>query len=214
MKTWLHLEMAHPEPLPEPLRDDDVRYPEALVEHFLREFTREGDAVLDPFAGFGTTLAVAERMGRIAYGVEMLPERVEYARGRLACPENLIHGDARALKALELPPIDFCMTSPPYMGKEDLEDPLSAYRSKGRGYRAYLHGMRDIFGHLRAQMRPAGAVVLEVANLKIEGQVTTLAWDIAEEVSKVLRFEGEVVACWDRYGYGYDHSYCLVYTAL
>jgi tRNA G10 N-methylase Trm11 len=214
MKSWLHLEMAHPEPLPRPLDDDDVRYPEALVAHFLREFTRQGDAVLDPFAGFGTTLAVAERMDRIAYGVEMLPERVEYARGRLQRPENLIHGDARALAALPLPPIDFCMTSPPYMGKEDVEDPLAAYLSKGRGYRAYLSGMRKIFGQVRGKMRPAGAVVLEVANLKVEGQVTALAWDIAEEVSKVLRFEGEVVICWDRYGYGYDHSYCLVYSVL
>jgi hypothetical protein len=106
------------------------------------------------------------------------------------------------------------MTSPPYMGKEDVEDPLAAYLTRGRGYRTYLNGMRDIFGQVRAHMRPASAVVLEVANLKIEGQVTTLAWDIAEEVAKVLRFEGEVVACWDRYGYGYDHSYCLVYTVL
>jgi len=30
----------------------------------------------------------------------------------------------------------------------------------------------------------------------------------------VLHFEGEVVVCWDRYGYGYEHSYCLVYSAL
>jgi len=214
MKSWLQLEMTRPEPLPEALRDDDVRYPEALVEHFLREFTREGDTVLDPFAGFGTTLVVAERMGRIAYGVEMQPERVEYARARLRNPEHLICGDTRSLATLDLPPIDFCMTSPPYMGKEDVEDPLAAYHTRGRGYRAYLNGMRGIFGQVRGKMRPAGAVVLEVANLKIEGDLTTLAWDIAEEVSRVLRFEGEVIACWDRYDYGYEHSYCLVYSAI
>lgn len=63
-------------------------------------------------------------------------------------------------------------------------------------------------------MRPAGTVVLEVANLKVGGQVTTLAWDIAQELSQVLRFEGGVIVCWDKYGYGYDHSYCLVYSAL
>jgi hypothetical protein len=53
---------------------------------------------------------------------------------------------------------------------------------------------------------------LEVANLKSEKQVTTLAWDVGREISKVLRFEGEVVVCWDKYGYGYDHSYCLVFS--
>jgi DNA modification methylase len=214
MKSWLHLEMAHPEPLPQPFSDDDVRYPEALVAHFLSEFSREGDIVLDPFAGFGTTLVVAERMGRVGYGVEIMAERVKYAQARLRRPENLIQGDTRALAGLDLPPVDFCMTSPPYMAKEDIEDPLSAYQAKGKGYRAYLSGMREIFGQVRGKLRPAGAVVLEVANLKIEGQLTTLAWDIAEEVAKVLRFEGEVVACWDRHDYGYDHSYCLVYSVL
>ena len=32
----------------------------ALVEAFLAEYTRPGDLVFDPFAGFGTTLLVAE----------------------------------------------------------------------------------------------------------------------------------------------------------
>ncbi len=87
-------------------------------------------------------------------------------------------------------------------------------RSKGKGYAAYLQDIRSIYGQLRRLMKPAGRVVIEIANLKLDGQVTTLAWDVAQEVSKVLHFEGEVVVCWDRYGYGYDHSYCLVYSAL
>jgi hypothetical protein len=63
-------------------------------------------------------------------------------------------------------------------------------------------------------MKPAGQVVIEVSNLKIDGRLTTLAWDLASEVSRVLHFEGEIIACWDEYGYGYDHSYCLVYSAF
>jgi len=50
--------------------------------------------------------------------------------------------------------------------------------------------------------------------------VTPLAWDIAKEVSKIFHFEGEIVVGWKtkgvskgkgNYGYGYDHSYCLVF---
>ena len=115
---------------------------------------------------------------------------------------------------MNLPTMDFSMTSPPYMNKDDSEDPFAAYRAKGKGYTAYLHDIRNIYEQVRKHMRPAGTVVLEVANLKVDGQVTTLAWDIAQEVSQVLRFEGEVIVCWDQYGYGYDHSYCLVYSAL
>ena len=94
-----------------------------------------------------------------------------------------------------------------------MEDPFTAYRSTGKGYAAYLMDIRRIYGQLRGKMKPGGTVVIEVANLKSGGQVTTLAWDVGREVSKVLHFEGEVVVCWDEYGYGYDHSYCLVYTA-
>ena len=38
------------------------------------------------------------------------------------------------------------------------------------------------------------------------------AWDMAEAVSQVLKFEGEIVVCWDEYGSGYEHSYCLLFT--
>ena len=99
------------------------------------------------------------------------------------------------------------------MNSHDLEDPFTAYKTTGNGYTAYLDEIRSIYGQLSRHMKPAGTVVIEVANLKIDGQVTTLAWDVAHEVSKVLRFKGEVVVCWDKYGYGYDHSYCLVYSA-
>jgi DNA modification methylase len=213
MKTYLSLSLAHSDELPPHLSDDDVRYPESLVEYFLRNYTEVGDTVLDPFAGFGTTLIVAERLGRIPFGVEYDEARATYARSKLKLPANLIVGDSRALAGLQLPPINFSMTSPPYMNKDDMDDPFTAYGAKGTGYAAYLNDIRSIYGEVRKVMKPTGTVVLEVANLKHDGQVTTLAWDIAQEVSNVLRFEGEVVVCWDKYGYGYDHSYCLVYSA-
>ena len=100
------------------------------------------------------------------------------------------------------------------MAKDDLDDPFKDYRAKGQGYAAYLRDIRSIYGQLRKHMKPAGTVVLEVANLKLDGRVTTLAWDVAQEISRVLRFEGEVIVCWDKCTYGYDHSYCLVYSAL
>lgn len=42
--------------------DEDVHFPEALAEAVLREFSHPGDRILDPFAGYGTTLAVSERL--------------------------------------------------------------------------------------------------------------------------------------------------------
>ena len=56
--------------------------PVALVERCLRNSTDEGDVVLDPFLGSGTTLIAAERTGRVCYGIELDPRYVDVAVAR------------------------------------------------------------------------------------------------------------------------------------
>ncbi|HTT16965.1 MAG TPA: site-specific DNA-methyltransferase [Thermoplasmata archaeon] len=53
-------------------------FPPALAERLVRMFSVVGDTVLDPFAGTGTTLWAASRLGRQAIGVEIDPD--VYAR--------------------------------------------------------------------------------------------------------------------------------------
>lgn len=214
MKSFIHLSHDLPEALPAELAEDDVRYPPGLVREFLQEYTTPGDRVLDPFAGFGTTLITAELVGREAYGVELDPAKADYIRSRMAHPERLIHGDARRLDTFGLPQFHFVMTSPPYMNIDDETDPLTDYRMTGASYRSYLKDLKGVFGRIARLMLPAGTVVIEASNLKRAGRVTPLAWDIAAQVSQVLHFDGEVVVGWDRHRYGYQHSYCLVFSAL
>jgi DNA modification methylase len=211
MRTFLRLKNQQPRKLPAEFQHEELRYPEELVATFLRQYTRPGASVLDPFAGYGTTLIVAEAMGRIAYGVEFDARRATYIRSRLEHPNNLIHGDTRELLSYAIPPIDFSMTSPPYMARDDREDPFTNYTATGAGYAAYLRDIEQIYALVRQKLRPGARAVLEVSNLKGPGGITTLAWDVARAVSNVLEFEGETVIGWDHYGYGYDHSYCLVF---
>ena len=49
-------------------------FPEKLAELCLRAGSRWGGWVLDPFAGSGTTLGVAEQFGRNGVGIELNPE--------------------------------------------------------------------------------------------------------------------------------------------
>jgi len=57
--------------------------PEALLERLVRSCTDPGDRVLDPYAGSGTTLAVASRLGRGWVGIDANPEALQVARTRL-----------------------------------------------------------------------------------------------------------------------------------
>ncbi len=212
MKTYLLLKNEQQVSLPLEMPGPDIRYPKSLVEHFLREFTSEGDVVFDPFAGFGTTLQAAEAMERIGYGTEINPERIAYARSRLTFPERLIAADVRQLASLDLPPFHFSISSPPYMGKSDTENPLSDYSTPGTGYGQYLHDLAEVYQQVGHKMLEGGHIIIEVCNLRLYDGLTTLAWDVAGEVAKVLSFEGEVIIAWKGgYGFGYDHSYCLVF---
>lgn len=216
MRTVIRLRNEQEDALPPDLLDSgtDPRYPRALVERFLAEHTRPGDLVFDPFAGYGTTLRVAEAMGRRAYGIERDPARVAHARSLLRDPQAVVCADARRLLALAVPPVDFSITSPPYMRRGDPTDPFAGYGQPGRGYRAYLADLRTVYQQIGALMTPGALAVVEIANLKGAGGVTTLAWDAAAAIGSVLPFEGEVVVDWEPgYGYGYDHSYCLVFRA-
>jgi site-specific DNA-methyltransferase (adenine-specific)/site-specific DNA-methyltransferase (cytosine-N4-specific) len=51
-------------------RNHSAVFPEGLPEWFIKLFTKEGDTVLDPFMGSGTTLRVSQRLMRSAIGID------------------------------------------------------------------------------------------------------------------------------------------------
>lgn len=58
-------------------------FPEELPEWFIKLFTKEGDTVLDPFMGSGTTNIVAQRMRRNSIGIDIIPEYYEMVRRQM-----------------------------------------------------------------------------------------------------------------------------------
>ena len=65
-------------------KSHSAAFPSELPSWFIRLFTKEGDVVLDPFLGAGTTALAAARLGRRFVGIELQQEFVALVHERLA----------------------------------------------------------------------------------------------------------------------------------
>lgn len=64
-------------------KNHSAAYPEALPEWFIKLFTKEGDVVLDPFLGSGTTCKVALELNRNSVGIELNGEYYKQTEEKL-----------------------------------------------------------------------------------------------------------------------------------
>lgn len=107
------------------IRDKNVHpavYPISLPAHFTKLLTHQGELILDPFAGIGTTLIAAQDLNRNAVGFDLKQEYIEIAKKRLT--QSRLGSDTQQLMVLDeshnIPEyleentISLCITSPPY----------------------------------------------------------------------------------------------------
>ncbi len=64
-------------------KNHSAAFPESLPEWFIKLFTKEGDWVLDPFMGSGTTLRVAYRMRRNSIGIDIMDDYYQMVKETL-----------------------------------------------------------------------------------------------------------------------------------
>lgn len=69
-------------------KNHGATFPVDLPLWFIKLFTKEGDIVLDPFMGSGTTAVAALQLGRHFVGTEINPEFVKVAKDRIASDVN------------------------------------------------------------------------------------------------------------------------------
>ncbi len=101
-------------------------FPIGLPKKAIQLFTHEGELVLDPFSGIGTTLVAAQDTNRNAVGFDIKKEYVDHAKKRLlqsriaTFTENRskqlpVHADARDIPTyFENETVSLILTSPPY----------------------------------------------------------------------------------------------------
>jgi site-specific DNA-methyltransferase (adenine-specific)/site-specific DNA-methyltransferase (cytosine-N4-specific) len=64
-------------------KNHSATFPEDLPEWFIKLFTKEGDVVLDPFMGSGTTIFAANKLRRNAIGIDILPEYYNMVKAQI-----------------------------------------------------------------------------------------------------------------------------------
>ena len=92
-----------------------------VPRNLIEMYSEEGDSILDPMVGAGTTLVEAKLLARHALGIDINPDAVKRAKEALkfnhhpASKQKVMVGDARDLSFLKDDSIDLIITHPPYM---------------------------------------------------------------------------------------------------
>lgn len=86
--NWVGRELAYPSNVLHMATEcynqgHSAAFPLALPEWFIKLFSDEGDIVLDPFAGSGTTAVAAMKLNRRYFGIEIQPDYCDLARERI-----------------------------------------------------------------------------------------------------------------------------------
>jgi SAM-dependent methyltransferase len=130
--------------------------PSWVIWQLLVRYTKEGETVVDPMCGSGTTLDVCRDLGRIGVGFDLAPTRKEIRRA-----------DARSLP-LEDACVDFVFVDPPYSTHVDYsDDPRCIGKldagGEDRGV-AYFAAMERVIDELHRVLRPGRHLGLYVSD--------------------------------------------------
>lgn len=80
----------------------NTQKPEALIERIISVSSNEGDLVADFFAGSGTTLSVAEKLGRKWIGSDLGRFAIHTARKRLIGVQRDLHEESQAYRSFDV----------------------------------------------------------------------------------------------------------------
>lgn len=198
---------------PPPFEGNDICYSWSIPRYFINRYSKKGDRVLDPFAGLGTTLFVAEELGRVPYGVEAERERFEWTAGQVENWQNVFHEDSAKIAQLGLPKMDLCVTSPPFMPIDHDWNPLYSGNPVHAGYPKYLARMRYIFSEIEKVMKKNALLVVHLDNLR-RRRFTPLIWDVGQAIAQSFRLENDVVIRWDNPPDDYPYAQCLIFRKV
>lgn len=229
-KSWIIVD-GKPSDIPREIKDHPASFPPELIEYFIEFFTKKEGWVFDPFMGIGSTAVACLNLGRNCWGTEINLKYFNYATKRIAEQKNslkilddlsckIFNNDCRDVlnlhKQNNFPPIDFCITSPPYWNilrtsrggvksthKKRIEDGLDEKYSESpndigniSNYEDYIKEMEVIFNDIFRILKNDGYLIIVVQNVRPKGGLMIpIAWDLAKLLSTTYKLRQEFIWC-------------------
>jgi DNA modification methylase len=209
------------------VRDKDkhpATFPISLARQVIELFTHEGELVLDPFVGSGTTLLAAQDSNRNAVGFDLLEKYIKLSADRLSNERLLftaqqvaVQDDARNIPMyLDDESVTLIFTSPPYANLLNRKRKNKSRRDRknkqlGRveqysqderdlgtlELEEYATAMGDIFESRLPLLRPKAHCVINVPDMWWENERITIHVSLVDELRR-RGYELRNIVIWDR----------------
>lgn len=199
-------------------------FPISLAKKIIELFSHQGELVLDPFVGSGTTLVAANELNRNCVGFDLQSSYIELCCKRLSqsnmfnqSQQIAVQDDARNIpKYFEKDSVSLIWTSPPYANLLNRKRQNKSRRNRDNGQlnkieqysqdprdlgtlslEKYSLAMGDIYEKLLPLLKPKGHCVINVPDMWWENSRITIHVALIEELRK-RGYELRNIIIWDR----------------
>ncbi|PYB67473.1 DNA methyltransferase [Thermoplasma sp. Kam2015] len=209
------------------IRDKEIHpatFPISLARQVIELFTHQGELVLDPFVGSGTTLVAAQDLNRNAVGFDLQEKYIRLSGERLAIQrifgsskQIAIQDDARNISDYLLDnTVSLIFTSPPYANLLNRERKNKSRRMRNNSQLGrieqysqdprdlgtlpiedYTRAMGDIFEPLLKKLKPKGHCVINVPDMWWENKRIAIHVHLINEMT-ARGYELRNIIIWDR----------------
>jgi DNA modification methylase len=195
-------------------------FPIALAEKLINIYTKEqGEVILDPFAGVGSTLIGAKNLNRKGVGIELNPDFVKITKERLSQetlgssassfePEIYCDDSRNLTKHIKENSVDLCINSPPYWDilnqKRTVDNrEIGNYSDSNidlgniESYEDFLRELKQVYTEVYKVLKPNKRCCVVVMDIRKKDKFYPFHIDITK-IMEEIGFELEEFVIWDR----------------
>jgi len=130
-----------------------------IPRNIILKYSQEGNIILDPMVGGGTTLIECKLLNRKSIGIDINPEMIEITKNNLKFEGDYLYepelflGDIRNLENIKDNSIDLIINHPPYLNiikySDNIEGDLSRISNISKFLAEYEKGIKEMYRVLK-----------------------------------------------------------------